>query len=206
MTIRKNRGSAERYPFLSSPGQVSGASSHIVNRYTDAHWGNSPTWMMEYDRADLPQEIWQMGVLVGFWVDGSPEHGGAEIMMPDVRSHLAVDPGEAEKLYLLLSTGARRAVKHAYWAQRAPVFGLQDVAKHIGGRQASYRVPQVRVKCIAQASHILYKTNKVGDGSSTYVHEFGEEGGIAPMLCVDADGHLYLAGGSYTVPDAGITN
>lgn len=56
---------------------------------------------------------------------------------------------------------------------------------------------------------IAYFTSKVFHNfePSTYEHEFGEEGGILPLLHYDVRNRLlYLTGGSYTVQPEGITN
>jgi len=40
-----------------------------------------------------------------------------------------------------------------------------------------------------------------------YIHAWGEESGVKPLLCVDADGGLWIARGQRTtVPDEGITD
>ena len=55
-----------------------------------------------------------------------------------------------------------------------------------------------------------YHTHKKGDDDgigSAYIHKMGEEkNGVEPILALSSDGHLWLAGGSYTCPYAGITN
>jgi hypothetical protein len=64
----------------------------------------------------------------------------------------------------------------------------------------------VQVKFLGEAKKVYYATHKQGDGPSTYVHTLGEEGGNCAYLAVSKDGNLWLAGGSYTIPDGGITN
>ena len=37
-----------------------------------------------------------------------------------------------------------------------------------------------------------------------YTHEFGEEGGVPPLLCADGGGNLFIVGGDYTIAAEGI--
>ncbi len=87
-------------------------------------------------------------------------------------------------------------------------YPLQDVAKAAGGRQAAFRQhhPNVPVIILGLCTHVVYETDKKEDGLSQYIHEFGEESGIRPILTCDKQGRVWLAGGNYTVPPEGITD
>lgn len=54
---------------------------------------------------------------------------------------------------------------------------------------------------------VTYATHKRGDGPSSYVHEFGEEGGKRPSLAVDVrNKKLHIIGGDYRVESRGIVD
>lgn len=66
--------------------------------------------------------------------------------------------------------------------------------------------PRVLVK-LGRLESVVYRTNKKGDGLSHYEHEFSEDGGKKPSLCVDpSSGKLHIVGGSYRVEERGIVD
>jgi hypothetical protein len=60
---------------------------------------------------------------------------------------------------------------------------------------------------LGELESVTYATDKEGDGHSSYVHEFGEEGGRRPRLAVDVDTRdLVIVGGDYDVQRRGIVD
>lgn len=114
---------------------------------------------------------------------------------------------ERQPLYVVMDTRAKQYAKTNLWKTNpfssAP---LKEYARHTGGRQAKGWYPNVIVKPVGIATAVIYFATKREDGSSNYIHRFGEESGIRPLLCVAEDGCLWFAGGDYTCPTAGITN
>lgn len=181
-------------------------------RYETAHWGEPST--TEYDWPDAPDNVraTEMGKLVEirFEVDDGDEgvldgfkRRGAE---PDI---LCFSPKVDERLYFALSTASKDRMRRSCWVRRHPTYTLDEVAQTVGGRQARFAYAPMfphRVQAIGRVTAVAYFTTKRGDPTnSEYEHEMGEWGGVRPMLCVSPDGALWLAGGSYTVPDEGIT-
>ena len=85
-------------------------------------------------------------------------------------------------------------------------YALNEIAKNVGGRHAMDDYPDIQVTPVGIMTHVVYATDKKGDGMSFYIHHMGEESGIQPALTVDSRGRLWLAGGNYTSPTPGITD
>lgn len=125
-------------------------------------------------------------------------------------NHVSWDPAHpSQRLYLNLSRSSRRDAK-GLWKPGAPTFSLFDLAKQAGGRHGKRDdYPNVRVQPLGVLYFVSYFTLKEDEGDepspSIYIHRMGEEGGVEPILAVDRQGHLWIAGGSYTVPVGGIT-
>lgn len=84
---------------------------------------------------------------------------------------------------------------------------LNEIARRVGGRQARFPYPRIAAYPLAEVTHIVYATDKQGDGYSHYIHAFSEEShGPRPWLAIDLEGRSWLVGGSYTVPPEGITD
>lgn len=213
--MRKNRGDAKKLTGLD--GRFLGYKNHKTNeagpkRYSDWHWGIPHTKVIEFDGP--PGSGIQCGRLVElrYYV---PERTREQRLRLDPneieRCHLAFDHQHPyERLYLILSAPVKAKMAAQFFNPEAKSIPLATVAAKVGGVQkplGKNDYPDVLVQPFAVLTHILYKTTKEGDGLSTYIHTMGEEeGGVRPFLCVDADGNVWLAGGSYTCPDPGITN
>lgn len=173
--------------------------------FTRTHWGIEPQRVAQLRDPDLPPEVSRMGELVEI------EGEGGLLIRGDTACHLVHDPGPAQKLYLMLSQAARQACRRQLWGRRAAPLALQEAQEQAGGRQARYphRCPGLPVQVLGRANAVSYFTVKNGDDEEQegveYRHALGEEGGVRPLLCVDNQGRLWLAGGSYTVPAPGIT-
>ena len=123
---------------------------------------------------------------------------------------LAFDPHHrAQRLYAVLCPAqieefrtAMKAVDHDLLSP------LSAIARAAGGRHARDRWPDLDALPVGKITHVLYHTDKQGDGPSNYIHEFGEENkqDIRPILAIEPSGRAWFAGGNYTVPDAGITD
>ena len=114
-----------------------------------------------------------------------------------------------ERLYPVVTPVTQGKLKARYLAPSGPWYSLAQVARHVGGRhQGGY--PRVQVQALGPVAEVVYYTAKNGDREEQqgleYLHNQGEEGGEQPWLCIDEQGRPWLAGGSYTVPDEGITD
>jgi hypothetical protein len=177
-----------------------------IEEYEAAHWGEPSKKVYEVDDPYLPSVVVQMGALRRLDVDAQG-HGKYSIELT-APSALVYTQDEATRLYLVLSDKDRTDV--LAMLDKLPTEGpapLASIAKMVGGRQAKFRHPSAQVLVLGTLTHVVYTTTKKGDGKSDYIHELGEDaGGICPALCVDADGRLLLAGGSYVVEHRGIVN
>ena len=183
-------------------------------RFKSAHWGVEPDTV--WHDPDIQGELPEMGKLRELWVSWSDEQGKAhdqKVKFPKPKSGqqppiVAFTTDNSERLYLSQPEWVKqrnRALidKSGHW------YGLDEVAKDVGGRQSNWGYPDIDVQILGECTHIVYATNKKSDGPSEYIHEFAEEkkaDSVCPVLCVDSDGMLWLAGGSYSVPDEGITD
>lgn len=83
-------------------------------------------------------------------------------------------------------------------------FHWGDEAEKTSTRKVSKR-PKVLVK-LGKLDAVAYSTHKDGE-RATWEHEFGEEGGKRPDLCMDVDNkRLHIVGGDYDVRPEGIVD
>lgn len=117
------------------------------------------------------------------------------------------DDDRIQRLHLIgplnpLVSNTREFARH-----KSALADLNVLARRVGGRQARFPYPRVLAYPLAEVTHIVYATDKKGDGFSHYIHAFSEESkGPRPWLAIDLDGRSWLVGGSYTVPPEGITD
>jgi hypothetical protein len=114
-----------------------------------------------------------------------------------------------DRIYILLSSAIRAEVAANLWDPEAPSFSLGEVAAAVGGSHGDDDdYPDIQVQPLGHIFYLSYYTHKEeeGDGgqSNIWIHRMGEEGGIEPILAVSEDGRLWIAGGSYKCPNAGI--
>lgn len=124
-------------------------------------------------------------------------------------SHIAFDPVHSDqRLYLLINDKALPVLRERLWdANSARPMDLNDVALIAGGRHGRRRdYPEIMVKPVGLLTAVVYFANKKTNGPSYYIHAVGEISHHYPILCVDAEGKLWLAGGNYTSPTEGITD
>jgi len=138
--------------------------------------------------------------------------GVIEVDQADLNNnHVSWDPAHpAQRLYLHLSPSSQCDARKL-WRKGDPTFTLHEAAKLAGGIHAKRDdYPKgVRVQPLGILYFTSYYTLKEDDNNepspSVYIHRMGEEGGIEPVLAVSSDGNLWICGGSYTVPEGGIT-
>lgn len=191
----------------------SGKIDAAVQEYADAHWGVNPdvVYVVDHDRY-VPDTVVQMGFLKELHVDCGgvcEDHESVKLTFRKPSS-VAYAHDSSTRVFLVLSERDKADMIQLYQSGKIGACAggrLSDIAKKIGGRQCRWKFPVEPVAVLGICTHIVYQTTKQGDGKSNYIHEFGEEaGGIKPALCIDADGHLLLAGGSYVVEHRGIVN
>ena len=193
-------------------------------RYADAynrwHWGINPATSAEWDdkskdargREVYPDALVECGRLVElrFRIPGERKDMAMVLDQQQAnRSHLTFDPDHPhERLYVLLPKDVLVGSKQAYWRKNPQdALPMNDLARLVGGRhgkKADY--PHLDVKPVGILTSFVYATEKEGDGFSMYVHRAGEESGIRPCLAADCEGRLWIVGGNYTSPTAGVTD
>lgn len=183
-------------------------------RYENWHWGIPSTKTIRWNDRDYPDELIDIGRLAELHFKRTQDAPKQIVNIGRAfleRSHAAFDHHHPnQRIYLYTPTEVRRAAARSFWNPRAPRYDLNVLARMAGGRQATRDYPAIEVQPIGICTHVTYFTWKKGDDDdkrgSFYIHEFGEESGIRPVLAVDATGRFWLAGGNYTCPNPGITD
>jgi hypothetical protein len=176
-----------------------------AHEYRRAHWGIDPDVVWTVNEPHLPRFLVEMGILTELHVRiGGKGPIQRFVLDDDDQSHVAYANDASRRLWLVLSDDAKKEMAAFVASQDLPVANLRDVAAAVGGRQARYTSPNIRVAVLGSFTNIQYFTEKKGDGPSEYNHKMGEHGGIEPYLCVGAGGRLYVAGGTYNVEPRGI--
>lgn len=189
------------------------SSTDPADVYAEAHWGIDPKRIYRRNIPGMHDGFVavELGKLVELHVDAD-EPIIVEIDGEHRRSPVffAFSPDETQRLHIVAPADVRRDVKRLFWRSDAPTRWLGDVARTLGGgrraRQNRWTWPRVRVQPVGVVTHVVYATDKQGDGYSHYIHEFGEVSGVRPVLAVSGRGELFLAGGNYAVPPEGITD
>ncbi len=186
-------------------------------KYTDWHWGVGPAEVIDWDDPDLPENMIECGrlVRVHFRAPASVNPRRERDTMIEFsrpvarRSYVAFDPAHpSERLYLLVSPKATKQLADRFFFDNsAPALPLGQMSLMVGGRHGKVDdYPNVMVKPIGVMTGLVYHTHKQDDGPSYYIHKMGEESAHYPVLCCDAQGRLWIAGGNYTCPTPGITD
>lgn len=188
-------------------------------KYEDWHWGVGSQKVVDWNDADMPKTLIECGKLIRMHIRAPGERGTHPRRKRDTmielsrrasaKSFIAFDPDHPdERLYLLLDPAASPAIQHRFWDEnRIPSMPLSEVARLAGGKHGKRDdYPSVAVKPVGILTALVYYTHKKGDGPSYYIHKMGELSQNFPILCVDAQGRLWIAGGNYTCPTPGITD
>lgn len=128
-------------------------------------------------------------------------------------SLLMFDPSHKnQRLYFKLDPGFEKTLKKRYLdPPRYQFMQAATAASLVGGRHGHRSnpgkdYPRVEVMPLGIWDAVVYAVEKKGDGFSKYIHQMGEESGVKPALGLGNDGSLYVLGGNYTCPSAGITD
>lgn len=186
-----------------------------VEHYRRWHWGAPAERVIDWSDPDFPEVMIEIGRLAELHtLDLAGRKQIIEIPAAELNDNAVVfDPKhKGERIYLLLGARQQQRMRRLWNPQARGValgtLAAQGEGRHARGPAAS-GYPRVTVQPLGILTHIKYRTWKKGDDDATkgsfYIHEMGEEGGVPPILAVDAKGRLWLAGGSYTCPTPGIT-
>ena len=129
-------------------------------------------------------------------------------------SHLVFDPEHPhQRLYIFSHPAFAKRMRSRFLEStqfkknsRYKAMPLSNAAKVIGGRHGTDDYPDIDVVPVGILTHVVYATEKKGDGYSFYIHKLGEESGLKPALTIDDTGRMWIAGGNYTSPTPGITD
>lgn len=153
-------------------------------RLTEEFHGRPPRKIAEYDEpAEQRQTLADLGRLEELEIETPARTRALLTFRPGVRVTASPD---GKQLYFV---GGDQTIDLA----------ALDLADQIGRDHAH----------LGHCRRIAYHTRKGFHAfePTSYVHRFGEDGGIEPELNYDAiNGRLYLAGGSYEVRPEGIVN
>jgi hypothetical protein len=192
---------------LVKPPNYSG-NPHKV--YKDWHWGCASKKVIPLKDKRFPKNLIEIGLLMELHLkDTNGKPGKKKLCVGDAdmnNNHVCFDMDHAaQRIYIVLSASSKKDAA-AFFDKSRPVFKLVDIAKDAGSRHGAMRdYPDVRVQPLGWLTNLVYFCEKKGDGPSGYIHKMGEEGGKPPVLCVSEDGNLWLAAGSYSCPEPGIT-
>lgn len=188
--------------------------------YRSHHWGLPSQRVIDLGPNGnvYPSDLPQMGELIKVLVE-TVEGGGlsstpgdpVEIELPP-GTHLAFGTAEPRRLYVVYERpGLGRDVAKALWVKGNPTTSLQEVNNAPAGRWKKYPIERpaarrLQVQVVGWLLEIWYQTEKGKDGPSTYHHVMGEVTNRPPLLCVDREGRLWIAGGNYKVEPRGVVD
>ena len=195
-----------------------------ADQYEEWHWGTPHTGTAEWKDADVDSALQgdagnliETGRLVELHFREPHKRKDTVIKLKRTEangSHLAFDPEHPhQRLYILLHPDFSERMRQKYLeddrfegGSRHRFMLLGEAARAAGGKHATTDYPKVDVSPIGMLTHVVYATEKKGDGYSFYIHKLGEESGLNPALTIDNRGRLWIAGGNYTSPTPGITD
>ena len=219
-------------PGVSVEGRVKLKPADIakgVKGYDDWHWYSGrgkddaapSVKVVDWQDPDMPRMLIECGRLVRMHVRapkpaGKKGHPRAErdtmielSQSVSADSHIAYDPEHPrQRLYLLIDPKARVTLRQQFWDKNAmSSMSLNALGRIAGGKHGVMGdYPNVQVKPIGVLTAVVYSTDKKSDGPSYYIHQVAEISFSYPILAVDKDGRLWISGGSYTSPTAGISD
>lgn len=199
-----------------------------AKRFEDWHWGVGPAKVVYLEEDDYPESLIECGRLIRIHLRLPTNARKNESRHPrrerdsmiefsrsvSNNSHVGFDPDhQYERLYFIVDSKARPTLRRRLWDENPlGAMPLGQVATLAGGRHGkSHDYPDIEVKPVGVITALVYFTHKAGDESpgmkqSYYIHKMGELSHHFPILCCDADGRLWMAGGNYTTPNPGITD
>ena len=193
-----------------------------VERYRRWHWGIEPSYKIIINDDRFPEYNVTIGRLMELRLDMIDQDGNranpseqlwCEIDEDSMNECFVLFDNDhpKDRIYFLLNDETQADFADLYQQiDEAPQL-LTDLAPSGGGHHGKMKdYPMVMVKPLGYLTDIVYWTRKQGEPDEIegtgYIHAMGEEGGTQPVLAIAEDGTIWLAGGSYTCPNAGITN
>lgn len=186
--------------------------------YRDWHWGIAPKQVITWNDPDYPEgELVECGRLVELHIREPGQKRDTVIRLTKKErdgSHLVFDPNHPnQRLYILSHPDFMARMRAAYrknpdykGGSKYRAMPLAEIAKAVGGRHGGRDYADIIAAPMGILTHVVYATEKQGDGFSNYIHKLGEESGIRPALSSDNDGRLWIVGGNYQSPNPGITD
>ena len=191
--------------------------------YEEWHWGIPHQGVVNWNDPDVDAQLSDDGIVIetGRLVElhfREPSRRKDTVVRLNTEeangSHLVFDPDHPNHRLYIFSHPKFAKRMHKKYRQQGGYRGnskyqplpLKKAAKLVGGKHASDDYPAIDVVPIGILTHVVYATEKKGDGYSFYIHKMGEESGIKPALTIDDRGRLWIAGGNYTSPTPGITD
>lgn len=218
LKLRRNRAKMPDLDIDSSLDLTDAEIQKGAKGFEDWHWGNKSNRVKDWNDDDIPADILvECGRLIRLHVR-APQSNRHPRRRRDTmielsrsesaHSHVAFDPSHPnQRLYLLVSPRARKAIQNRFWSDNnLRAMPLSQAAMLAGGKHSRGQYPNIMVKPIGVCTAVVYLTDKKGDNMSFYIHQMGEITHYYPLICVDSQGRLWLAGGNYTSPTAGITD
>ena len=202
--------------------------------YKRWHWGIEAERDMHVPDPEYPEQMIEIGRLMQLdlvhnpkqskhrinpnlkWVR-NPSDGKLiktlEIETDDVNDNYALFDHNhpKDRIYFVVDEETQSQFKNLYKKSKTPSMQLKKLSSMGGGHHSSMiDYPDVQVKPLGYIHNIIYITHKKGDEPILpYIHEFAEENrknSEYPLLAVGENGRIWIAGGGYTCPYAGITD
>ena len=193
-----------------------------VERFKRWHWGIQPTHQLNVNDDRYPDEMIGVGRLMELRINrptssrsnpNGEEKLSLEIDQDSINECYVVfdNTHSKDRIYFILNEDSLQDMMEIYEDLPDDPEDLNRLASTVGGHHSDMNdYPRIMAKPIGYLSDLVYYTHKKGDDDgigSGYVHAMGEEkGGIEPLIAVSSDGHIWMLGGTYTCPNAGITN
>ena len=194
------------------------------DRFKRWHWGKDSTHEIDINDDRFPKNMIGIGRLMELRFDRPEIRSNPSGSIVENPMSIEIDEDSIndcyvvfdhdhpkDRIYIILNPSSKKDLKLVYKDLDDKPILLNDLAINIGGWHGDMQdYPEVKVKPLGYLSDLAYYTHKVGDDDgigSGYIHKMGEEkGGVEPIIAVSSDGNLWIVGGSYYCPYAGITN
>jgi hypothetical protein len=192
-------------------------------RFRRFTWGIEPTMEIHIDDDRYPANLVAIGRLMELRLDMIDQNGNranpAEQLWCEIDENSINDcfiffdnDHHKDRIYFYLNEETQNDFADLYeQIDEEPVL-LKDLAPLGGGHHGRMKdYPKVYAKPLGYLTDVVYFARKNGEedeiNGTGYIHKMGEEkGGTQPIVAIAQDGSIWLCGGSYTCPNAGITN